>query len=144
MLFSIEVYLFYAVLTTDTQVHMNEVPLNTDPTPTSVPTQAEVPVQPSVFMHAGGPTPYQTNAYGQPISDSGEAKERIAYIAFAIVLGFLGVHNFYAGYIKRGVLQLLITVMSLGILFFIPAIWAFIEAFTVKKDAQGIPFSKDL
>ena len=52
----------------------------------------------------------------------------------------LGVHNFYAGFIGRGVAQLLITVLSFGLLFWISWIWAVIEIFAVDHDGKGVPF----
>lgn len=67
-------------------------------------------------------------------------KSRCAYIALAIFLGELGVHNFYAGYVGRGIAQLLITVLSFGLLFWISWIWAFIEMCTVSEDGLGVPF----
>lgn len=69
-------------------------------------------------------------------------KERLAYVVLGAILGYLGVHNFYAGYVGRGIAQLLITLLSLGILFFIPFIWAIIEICTIERDAYGIPFSR--
>ena len=67
-------------------------------------------------------------------------KSRIAYIVLALVFGEIGVHNFYAGYIGRGVAQLLITVLSFGLLFWISWIWAVIEICAVDHDGKGVPF----
>ena len=38
------------------------------------------------------------------------AKQRIVYILLALLLGGLGIHNFYAGHTGRAVAQLLITI----------------------------------
>ncbi len=69
------------------------------------------------------------------------AKSRVAYILLGFFLGFLGVHNFYAGYIGRGIAQLLISLATCWL--FLPLIgvwiWALVEIFTVKKDVQRIP-----
>ena len=66
-------------------------------------------------------------------------KKRIVYQLLALFLGCLGVHNFYAGYVGKGVAQL---IMSLtGLLTGIVALWALIEIFAVKKDAKGLEFS---
>lgn len=69
-----------------------------------------------------------------------DKKSRIAYIVLAIFFGELGVHNFYAGYVGRAVAQLLITVLSFGLLFWISWIWAFVEMCVVSEDGQGVPF----
>ena len=71
------------------------------------------------------------------------AKKRLIFVVLAFLAGGLGVHNFYAGYIKRGIIQLVVF-----LLFFelyggvITSIWAIIEACTVTCDARGIPFQK--
>lgn len=67
-------------------------------------------------------------------------KSRSTYVLLAILMGTLGVHNLYAGYTIRGIIQLLITLLSLGMLFFVSAIWAIVEACCVKQDANGVPF----
>ena len=68
------------------------------------------------------------------------AKSRLGYILLGVFLGYLGIHNFYAGYTGRGIVQLLLTVVSCGLLFFVPMIWAIIEICTVTTDASGKPF----
>lgn len=67
-------------------------------------------------------------------------KSRVAYVLLAIFLGELGIHNFYAGYIGRGVVQLLITILSFGLLFWISWIWAIVELCVVSEDGKGVPF----
>jgi TM2 domain-containing membrane protein YozV len=61
-----------------------------------------------------------------------------------ILLGSLGVHNFYLGYIGKGVAQLLITVLSCGWLWIVSWIWGLIEGIMIlsgstKTDANGVP-----
>lgn len=68
-------------------------------------------------------------------------KSRTAYILLAIFIGPLGVHNFFAGYTGRGIAQLLITVITVGIGTLITYPWAIIEAITVKVDSEGRSFS---
>jgi TM2 domain-containing membrane protein YozV len=67
-------------------------------------------------------------------------KSRTIYVVLAIFLGHIGVHNFYAGYIGRGVAQLLITILTFGFLFWISWIWAIIEACAETHDGRSIPF----
>lgn len=67
-------------------------------------------------------------------------KSRISYILLAFFFGCLGVHNFYAGYNKKGIAQLLISLLSFGILSPIVGIWCIIEMCTVTKDSAGNNF----
>lgn len=89
------------------------------------------------------PTPYSalaTPPYAQPASNHHpDAKDRVAYVLLAVLLG-IGIHNFYAGYTTRGIIQLLVSVLSCGILWFFMWIWAIIEACTVTQDANGVRF----
>ncbi len=73
-------------------------------------------------------------------SDDENQKSQTIYVFLAFFLGTLGVHNFYAGYMKKGWAQLLITVLSLGALSFVSYIWALVNILTVEKDAAGISF----
>mgnify|MGYP003315709033 CR=1 FL=1 len=72
---------------------------------------------------------------------AGAAKSKVAFIVLAIFLGELGIHDFYAGYTTKGVIKLVITLISLGFLSWVSWIWALIEAFTIKADAQGVEFA---
>jgi len=81
--------------------------------------------QPHQMMHSGG-------------------KSRIAAGILGLLLGGLGIHNFYLGYTGKAVAQLLITVLSFGLLAFIPAIWGLIEGIMILTDknyldGQGFP-----
>lgn len=67
------------------------------------------------------------------------AKSRGVYITPALFFGFLGIHNFYAGYFGRGFAQLL-TVLILGwfvVGFVIVFLWVIIECFTITVDGAG-------
>ena len=72
-------------------------------------------------------------------------KSRIAYILLGIFLGYLGVHNFYAGYAGRGVAQLLISlvggILTCGLALIPVVIWNLIEICVTDRDARGTPFS---
>lgn len=67
-------------------------------------------------------------------------KSRTVYILLAIFLGSFGVHNFYAGYVWRGMSQLLLTLLTFCLLAPVSFVWAIVEACVVKKDAQGKDF----
>lgn len=74
------------------------------------------------------------------------AKSGIAYAMLAWLLGIFGAHNFYAGYTKRAIAQILITLFS-GLLLFIPIlfvqIWALGDLCLIDKDAENVPFYGD-
>ena len=124
----------------------NEVPLNVSSCP-SCGAQIQQPAQPQQQPIMGGPQ-YQQPMNGQMMqmnmaqnySMGINAKSRVTYILLALFLGGLGIHNFYAGYTKKAVAQLLITILTAGYFVFISEIWAIVEACTVKKYARGIPF----
>jgi TM2 domain-containing membrane protein YozV len=70
----------------------------------------------------------------------GDAKMRMTFITLGVLLGFFGVHNFYAGYRRRGLAQLLITILSLGLASPMTWIWAVIDICTVNRDNRGVRF----
>ena len=64
----------------------------------------------------------------------------------AILLGSLGVHNFYLGYNGKGIAQLLLWVFFFG---WVSFIWGIVEAvliFTGKTafDAKGVPLADNI
>ncbi len=78
-----------------------------------------------------------------PAFDPSEQKSRLAAALLAILLGSLGIHNFYLGYVGKGIAQILLTpCCGIG------AIWAFIEGIMIltggiTTDSRGIPLKKD-
>ena len=69
-------------------------------------------------------------------------KSKIAAGLLGIFLGTLGVHNFYLGYTGKATAQLLITVLSCGILSVVSAVWGLIEGImiltgSITTDADG-------
>jgi TM2 domain/Prokaryotic RING finger family 1 len=80
-------------------------------------------------------------AYAQPAQIQPRSpKNRTAYIVLGIFLGWLGAHNFYAGFTGRAVGQLCLTVLTLGWLGIASWIWAIIEICIVDKDSTGLQF----
>ncbi|MEZ6318096.1 MAG: TM2 domain-containing protein [Phycisphaerales bacterium] len=78
---------------------------------------------------------------------------RVTYMALAFVFGAIGIHNFVAGHLKKGYLQLalglggvvLSVISGLGSLFILGAwVWALIDMITVTQDGNGIPFDGSL
>lgn len=100
------------------------------------------PGYPQSYPQPGYPQAYQ-QGYGQPMS---EQKSKLAAGLLGIFLGSLGIHNFYLGRTGVALAQLLISVVSLGILSPVSAIWGFIEGVMIlvgaepfQRDAKGIP-----
>ena len=78
--------------------------------------------------------------------NSNQAKSRIAAGLLGVLIGSIGVHNFYLGYTGKGVAQLLITLLSCGLLAPVSYIWGLIEGIliltnSINEDAQGIPLA---
>lgn len=76
------------------------------------------------------------------VNNVSNPKSKIAAGLMGIFLGYFGVHNFYLGYTGKAVAQLLITILSCGILSFASGIWGLIEgililAGSIEKDAKG-------
>jgi TM2 domain-containing membrane protein YozV len=67
-------------------------------------------------------------------------KNKMTYVMLGVLLGSLGAHNFYAGYKKKGITQLCITILTLGYGAPMSWIWAIIDVLTVEKDSGGIQF----
>lgn len=72
-----------------------------------------------------------------PVRLEVSSKNRLAFILLGLFLGYFGVHNFYAGYVGRGIAQLLMTVLSFGILVPVVFIWNIIEICVVDCDGRG-------
>lgn len=87
------------------------------------------------------PTPYQNpyapwgvDRFGRPLSD----KSKVAAGLLSFFLGAFGVGRFYLGYTTFGVLQIVITVLSLGMLGWV---WPVVDTILILTgnvpDAQG-------
>lgn len=82
-------------------------------------------------------------ALSQPVI-VGEQKSKLVAGLLGILLGPLGVHNFYLGYTGKAVAQLLITLLTCGAGATITSIWGLIEGIliltgSIDKDANNIP-----
>ena len=69
-----------------------------------------------------------------------EPKSRTTFILLGAMLGAFGAHNFYAGYTKKAVWQLAITLVSFGFASPMSWIWAIIDICTVNEDNRGLQF----
>ena len=81
------------------------------------------------------------------VNSDPSAKSKIAAGLLGIFLGCFGVHNFYLGYTGKAVAQLLLTILSCGILAIVSAVWGLIEgimilAGSINTDANGKPLAE--
>ena len=75
------------------------------------------------------------------------AKSKMAAGLLGIFLGSLGVHNFYLGYTGKAVAQLLISILSCGILALVSEIWGLVEGImiltgSINVDGHGNPLGE--
>lgn len=84
-------------------------------------------------------------AYGQQpfVQPAVGQKSKIVAGLLAIFLGSFGIHNFYLGYTGKAITQLLLTVLSVGALALVSAIWAFIEGIMILVSKPGTPSHRD-
>ncbi|MFP7696666.1 TM2 domain-containing protein [Trueperella sp. LYQ143] len=97
--------------------------------------------QSGYYQSASAPYGYpaqQTSVYGYS-QGSPAFSERSKVVAgvLGILIGALGIHNFYLGFKSRGLAQLLITVLSLGILSIISGIWGLVEGICILIAKPG-------
>ena len=73
-----------------------------------------------------------------------EQKSKVAAGILGILLGCLGIHNFYLGFTGKAIAQLLITILTCGYGALITGIWGLIEGIMIltggiSRDSRGIP-----
>ena len=88
------------------------------------------------------PTQEKINKTQYQNTNNPNAKSKIAAGLLGIFLGCLGVHNFYLGYQGKAVGQLLLTILSCGLLSWVSGIWGLIEGIliltgSINADAEG-------
>lgn len=67
-------------------------------------------------------------------------KMRVVYVLLGFFFGAIGLHNFYAGYNRRAIAQMVISLLSFGLLAFLSWIWAIVEIIMINEDCNGRPF----
>lgn len=77
-----------------------------------------------------------------PVPGAGAPKSRIVAGILGILLGGLGIHNFYLGYTNKAIIQIVVTVFTCGI----GSIWGLVEGILILvkspsylTDAAGVP-----
>ncbi len=91
---------------------------------------------------------YDTNPYPQSQTVN-PPKSRIVAGILGIVVGGLGIHNFYLGYIEKGIAQILLSTIGIIVLFgpMVAGIWGLIEGIMIltkhiNVDGNGNPLSE--
>ena len=145
------------------------VDLHAPPTASPLPPSPATPPPPPPAGSFGAPPPslvpefqppplFSSLGYGPPqfayapasiatpvVADSAidptlHARNRTTFLILGVLLGAFGAHSFYAGSIKKGFLQLAITIFTLGLAGFMVWVWAVIDVCTITKDNDGVPF----
>jgi hypothetical protein len=66
-------------------------------------------------------------------------KSKIVAGLLGILLGSLGIHNFYLGHTGRGIIQIVVTFVTFGI----GGIWGFIEGILILVSKPGTKWHQD-
>ena len=98
------------------------------------------PQPPAYQQPPGYPQPYP--GQGMPASVDPQAKSKIVAGLLGIFVGGFGVHRFYLGFTKIGVIQIIVTILTCGI----GSLWGFVEGIlyligtgNYTTDATGRP-----
>jgi TM2 domain-containing membrane protein YozV len=110
------------------------------PPPPGAGTGAPPPPRPGAPQPAPGFAPVPSLLLPR-LPSNARAKSRVAFVLLGIFLGIFGMHNFYAGYNKRGAIQLALTVLTFFYAAVITWIWAIIEVCVVNQDSEGAQFA---
>ena len=105
------------------------------------------PQQPPDWQQQAAPPGYQQpppgygapQGYGQPAPAYGmapydpQAKSKLAAGLLGIFLGGFGVHRFYLGFTKIGIIQIVVTIFTCGI----GSLWGFVEGILYLVGSNG-------
>lgn len=114
-------------------------PLPREPAPSTIDELRQISntIVPSMFgsfVESGNmPEPEQAIPAGPP-------RKRTTYILLGALLGAFGAHSFYAGYKKKGGIQLAVTLLTLGFGAPMSWMWAIIDICTINQDSSGVQF----
>lgn len=93
------------------------------------------------------PHDYARSAYNNktpfPYENRFSSKNKILAGILGILFGCFGVHNFYLGFYGKAIAQLLITVLSFGVLSPVSAIWGMIEGILILTARNGSGWDYD-
>ena len=114
-----------------------------DPTTPLPPPAWQQPHQQPPPGYQQPPPGYQQPGYGQPgygqpapygmVPYDPQAKSKIAAGLLGIFLGGFGVHRFYLGFTKIGIIQIVVTIFTCGI----GSLWGFVEGILYLVGSSG-------
>jgi TM2 domain-containing membrane protein YozV len=67
-------------------------------------------------------------------------KSRTTFVLLGVFLGAFGVHNFYAGYPRKGAAQLCLSIFTCFYAAIVSEIWAIVEVCTITTDGDQQDF----
>jgi len=93
---------------------------------------------------APGATVCTSCGYAQAAAPSGEAKSKLVAVLLAFFLGGFGIHDFYLGYTKYGIIKIVLSLCT-GVGGGIWALIDFIRLLTgsLHTDAKGVELKKE-
>ena len=113
------------------------------PQPPQYSAQPPMPQQHSAHQqpYYSAQPPMPQPGYGYP-----QQKSKIAAGLLGIFLGALGIHRFYLGYTKIGIIQLVLAIVLSGLGLGFLALWGLVEGIMIlasavyfQRDAHGVP-----
>ena len=83
------------------------------------------------------------SAMGGGYAGAGTPKSKMVAGLLGIFLGSIGIHNFYLGFTKKAIIQIVVTFVTCGI----GGIWGFVEGIlilcgNISADANGVPLTQ--
>ncbi|NLN81915.1 MAG: TM2 domain-containing protein [Clostridiales bacterium] len=91
-----------------------------------------------------GQPPFGQPPYGQPVNGY-EQKSKLAAGLLGIFLGWLGIHNFYLGYQKKALTQLLVSLIggpiTCGVAVAAMSIWGIVEGIMILSGSIAVDAS---
>ena len=100
--------------------------------------EEKVEVVKEVTSNTNDSSNQNTNNNTQNTTTSVLKKSKVAAGILGILLGSLGVHNFYLGYTGKGVAQLLITLLTCGFGACVTSIWGLVEGILILTGSNNV------
>ena len=90
------------------------------------------------YYYNGQPNTQQDMNYNPQQLNTEPTKEKIVAGLLAIFIGTLGIHKFYLGYTKSGIIMLLVSLLTFGVGASVMAVISLIEGilYLTKSDAE--------
>lgn len=77
------------------------------------------------------------NGMNAPAPMGWTPRSKVVAGVLGIFLGAFGVHNFYLGYNRKAIIQLLLTLLSFGMLSWVSSIWGLVEGILILVSKPG-------